>query len=62
MTNGTAVCLVDFYNLDRVSREGSTNNKALSSGCLKFRVSDSRKGDFLRMLLFMKDRLIFRKK
>jgi len=61
MTNGTAVGLVDFYNLDRVSREGSTNDKALSPGCLKFRVSDSRKGDFLRML-FMKDRLIFRKK
>jgi ABC-type xylose transport system permease subunit len=29
---GGAVGLVDFYNLDRVSREGSTNDKALSSG------------------------------
>jgi hypothetical protein len=62
MANGTAVGLADFYNLGRVSREGSTNDEALSSGSLKFRVSDSRKGDFFRMLLFMKDRLIFRKK
>jgi hypothetical protein len=30
-TFGGAVGLVDFYNLDRVSREGSTNDKALSS-------------------------------
>jgi hypothetical protein len=29
---GGAVGLVDTYNLDRVSREGSTNDKALSSG------------------------------
>jgi hypothetical protein len=29
---GGAVGLVDFYNLDRVSREGSTNDKALSTG------------------------------
>jgi hypothetical protein len=28
---GGAVGLVDFYNLDRVSGEGSTNDKALSS-------------------------------
>jgi hypothetical protein len=29
---GAAVDLVDFYNLDRVSREGSTYDKALPSG------------------------------
>ena len=29
---GGAVGLVDTYNLDRVSREGSTNDKALSTG------------------------------
>ncbi len=29
---GGAVGLVDTYNLDRVSREGSTNDKALSAG------------------------------
>ena len=29
---GGAVDLVDTYNLDRVSRKGSTNDKALSAG------------------------------
>jgi len=29
---GGAVDLVDTYNLDKVSREGSTNDKALSAG------------------------------
>jgi len=31
-SDGGAVGLVDTYNLDRVSREGSTNDKALSAG------------------------------
>jgi len=32
VTQGGAFGLVDTYNLDRVSREGSTNDKALSAG------------------------------
>jgi hypothetical protein len=31
-SEGGAVGLVDIYNLDRVSRERSTNDKALSTG------------------------------
>jgi hypothetical protein len=31
LSDGGAVGLVDSYNLDKVSREGSTNDKALST-------------------------------